>query len=330
MGRATVAPGTELAAGGSMDLESRVGVMLLEPTVPELLAGVERAEELGVPAAWLISGGLDPDPLTLLAAAAVRTRRIALGTTIVHTFPRHPLVLVQQALVVAALAPGRLRLGVGPSHHGTIEGVFGIPMERPLEHLREYVTVLRAALQAGPFDFAGKRFRVRGRVAEPPGVPVLVSALGPAAFRLAGEVSDGALPALCPLEYLRAEALPALRAGPAAAGRTPPPLLAHCLVVPSTDVRAVRAAARRHFGWAADEPFYQAMFARAGFAEAREGRLSDRIVDAFVVSGSENEVATRLRHYLESGMDGLIVTPIAVGDDHRAERDAVLRLVATL
>jgi F420-dependent oxidoreductase-like protein len=307
-----------------------VGVLLHAPTVPGWLGAVEHAEELGVPAAWLITGGADPDPLTLLAAAAVRTRRIVLGTAIVHTFPRHPLVLVQQALVVAALAPGRLRLGVGPSHRSTMQDVFGIPVERPLEHLREYVTVLRAALQDGPVDVAGKRFRVRCRVADPPGVPVLVSALGPAAFRLAGEVSDGALPFICPLGYLRDQALPALRAGAAAAGRPAPPLLAQCHVALSTDAGAVRAAARRDLGWAVGEPFYQAMLARAGFAEAREGTLSDRIVDAVVVSGGEDAVHGRLRGYLEAGMDGLIVWPLVVGHDAAAERDRVFRVVAAL
>src|ERR671917_342456 len=72
------------------------------------------------------------------AAAAVRTTSIELGTAIVPTYPRHPLALAQQALTVADLAPGRLRLGVGPSHRHTMEGVYGLPMGEPLAQLREY------------------------------------------------------------------------------------------------------------------------------------------------------------------------------------------------
>ena len=157
-----------------------IGVALHEVGALDQLAAIERAERLGVPAAWLTTGGVGPDAMTIFAAAAVRTERIQLGTAIVPTWPRHPLALVQQALVVAALAPGRFRLGVGPSHRANIEGMYGIPFERPLEHLREYVAILKAALQRGKFDFEGAHFRVRGEVPRPPDVPVMISALRPA------------------------------------------------------------------------------------------------------------------------------------------------------
>ena len=71
----------------------------------------------------------------------------------------------------------------------------------------------------------GRRFTGPGEVPAPPGVPVMISALRPASYRLAGEISDGALAWICPLPYLRDRALPALRRrgsagrGRAAAGR---------------------------------------------------------------------------------------------------------------
>jgi len=84
------------------------------------LALIVRAEQHGVPAVWSTVGGTTPDALTLFAAAATRTHQIALGTAIMPIYPSHPLVL-------ADLAPGRLRLGLGPSHRPTIEGMFGLP-----------------------------------------------------------------------------------------------------------------------------------------------------------------------------------------------------------
>src|ERR671923_63935 len=75
----------------------------------------------------------------------------------------------------------------------------------------------RAALHQGRVAFAGRRFRVRAELPAPPGVPVLVSALRPGAYALAGRLADGALAWVCPLPYLRDQALPALRAGAAAA-----------------------------------------------------------------------------------------------------------------
>ena len=308
----------------------QIGVALHEPGLADQLAAIELAEEAGLSQVWLTTGGVGPDAMTLFAAAAVRTRRIRLGTAIIPAFGRHPLTLVQQAVVVAALAPGRLRLGVGPSHQPVVEGIYGIPFQRPLEYMREYIHVLRAALQQGRFDFEGRRFRVHGALPSPPNVPVLLSALRPASYRLAGEVSDGALAWVCPLPYLRDEARPALAQGAAAARRPSPPLIAHCFAAWHEDAAAVRVAARDRLAIYARLPFYQEMFVRAGFPEARQGVMSDAMLDAVVVHGDEGAIATRLRAYLEAGMDELIVSTLVLGRDRRAGLERTLRALASV
>jgi F420-dependent oxidoreductase-like protein len=307
-----------------------IGVALHEPGASEQLAAIELADRLGVQAAWLTTGGVGPDAMTILSAAAVKTGRVQLGTAIVPTWPRHPLALVQQTLVVAALAPGRFRLGVGPSHRPGIEGMYGLAFERPLEHLREYVAILKGALQRGRFDFEGERFRVRGEVPRPPNVPVMISALRPSSFRLAGEIADGALAWICPLPYLRDRALPALREGASAAGRPAPPLVAHCFVAVHDDPSAVRAAAADRLATYLRAPFYQEMFAEAGYPDARAGELTEPIIDAVVVGGDEAAVAAGLRAYLAAGMDELIASVLSVGADRGASMERTLRLVASL
>ncbi len=131
------------------------GLVIPRQDPKDALAAIERAEARGIPAVWSTVGGAAADAVTLFAAAAVRTARIGLGTSIVPTYPIHPIKLVSQALVLADLAPGRFRLGVGPSHRPTIEGSFGLPMGKPLDHLREYVAVLRDLLWEGRSAFKG-------------------------------------------------------------------------------------------------------------------------------------------------------------------------------
>lgn len=309
-------------------MNPRIGVALHEIGAPAQLAAIELADRLGVPAAWLTTGGVGPDAMSIFAAAAVRTERITLGTAIIPTYPRHPLALVQSAIAVASLAPGRLRLGVGPSHRPGIESMFGIPFDRPLGHLREYVTILKAALQRGPFAHEGDHFHVKGEVPQPPNVPILMSALRRASWRLAGEISDGGLAWICPLPYLRDKAKPAVLEG--AQGKKPPPLIAHCFAAVHEDRAAVRTAARERLAMYLRAPFYQLMFAEAGFPEASQGELSDRIVDAVVISGTETEVAAGLRNYLVQGMDELIASTLIVGDDRKSSLERTLRLVASL
>ena len=316
-----------------MPASGKIGAALHEIGAANQLAAIELADRIGVHTAWLTTGGAGPDAMAIFAAAAVRTERITLGTAIIPVFPRHPLSLVQQAIVIAALAPGRLRLGVGPSHRPSVEGNFGIPMDRPLEYLREYVTILRAALHEGKVAFEGKRLTARADVPLPPGapkVPILISALRPASYRLAGEVSDGALAWVSPLPYLKEKALPALRRGAKRASRTAPPLIGHCFACVHEDAASVRATARERLAVYARLPFYQEMFALAGHPEARSGTFSDAMLDAVVHHGDEATVAASLNRYLEEGMDELIVSTLVIGQDRHPSLERTLRLLATL
>src|SRR5688572_14954209 len=109
----------------------RVGVSIATTGGSTIIAMIEKAEAAGVEQVWMTQNPVTNDSLTIFAAAMGRTNRIRLGTSIVPTYPRHPLALAQQAATVAALGPGRLRLGIGPSHRPTIEGTYGLPMEAP-------------------------------------------------------------------------------------------------------------------------------------------------------------------------------------------------------
>jgi alkanesulfonate monooxygenase SsuD/methylene tetrahydromethanopterin reductase-like flavin-dependent oxidoreductase (luciferase family) len=180
-------------------------------------------------------------------------------------------------------------------------------------------------------DFHGMRLHARGELpAPPPGVPVLISALRPASYRLAGQIADGALAWVSPLPYLRDAALPALRDGARATGRAAPPLISHCFVAVHDDAAAVRAASRQRLGIYARLPFYQEMFARAGFPEAKQGTMSDAMLDAIVIHGDEAAVAAGLREHLAAGMGEVIASVLIAGTNRRASLERTLRLLATL
>ncbi len=295
----------------------RVGLVVAPGQPATVVEAARLADQRGVPMLWSIAPGVAPDPLTLFAAAAVQTERVGLGTAIIPIYPRHPAALASQALAVAALAPGRLRLGIGPGGQGFIERSLGIPYGRPLSRLREYVTVLRGLLWDGKADFDGEVYQVHATLpagVTPPRVPILISALRPPAYHLAGEVTDGALAWVSPVRYLVDHALPALRAGAQAAGRPTPPLLGHILVALSTDRLAVQAAVRAQFGFYGRLPQYMRMFADAGFPAPGDGTLPDGLVDALAVSGTPTQVEARLREILAQGIDEVMVSHVAVAD----------------
>ena len=306
----------------------RAGLAIRKPNPAETLAVIQQAEAQGVPAAWSTVGGTRFDAVTLFAAALTHTSRIKLGTAVVPTYPRHPIALASQAQVLGALGAGRFRLGVGPSHRPTIEGMFGLTMGKPLSHLREYLTVLRGLLWKGSVDFSGTYFQVKaelGAGVEPPRTPLPISALRAGAFRLAGELADGAISWVCPVPYLVGTAKPAMEEGARAAGRPTPPLIGHIPVALSEDRTAVRAAARPQLANYGRLTFYRGMFADAGFP-VTDTVMSDALLDELVVSGSPEAITARLQEIQAAGVDELLIMQVAVADE-AAEETRLIELL---
>jgi F420-dependent oxidoreductase-like protein len=299
-----------------------IGVTLQARSVSDAINGIKRAEALGVPAVWLTSGGGGGDSMTVLAVAARETSKIQLGTSIVPTWPRHPLVIAQQTQVIAQLAPKRFRLGIGSSHQAGMERGYGVRWRRPLSQVREYVIVLKKLLAEGSVDFEGRFVTARGQMA-PVEAPVMISGLRVGSFRLAGEMADGAITWVCPWPYLREKALPAMKEAAATARRPVPPLIAHIPVCLATNPEEARAAARDQLGRYGQIPFYAAMFADAGFADSSE-RLSDALIDSLVVYGDDIAVADKLNRILAEGAGEIIAHPVLTGDDRERSLERTL------
>ena len=312
-----------------MSVASKIGIGFHPPDTASALDLIARAEAAGVGTAWTVMSPVDRDTVTILAAAAMRTERIALGTAVVPAFTRHPLGLATQALVLEDLAPGRIRLGIGTSHERSMVPVYGLPFDRPLSQLREYLQVLRPLVRDGAVSFNGAFYQVDATLRVAPGTPVLISALGQKAFELAGELADGAISWLCPPAYLTEVALPAMQRGAERAGRAVPPLVAHVLVAPSTDRERVRAAVRQILAYYEIRPFYRRMFAAAGFPLIAGEPIPDALIDALVVSGGDAAIADGLRQRLDLGADELVVG-VAPVDELRASEDAVLHIIGQM
>jgi probable F420-dependent oxidoreductase len=128
------------------------------PDLPDpyaLIGYARRAEELGFDSVWVwdhIFLGVDPpfpiiDSLTLLAAVAARTSRIALGTGVLILPLRNPVILAKELASLDLIAGGRLRLGLASGWYKREFDAVGVPfqqrgriMDRNLEILRRLWT----------------------------------------------------------------------------------------------------------------------------------------------------------------------------------------------
>ena len=309
--------------------EKRVGVAVTAPDSSAALAAIEDLEKRGFPAAWMTSGSASGgDSLSVFAAVASRTRNIMLGTAITQIFPRHPIAVAQQVLVLAQLAPGRFRLGLGTSGRGGMEQTFGVDFRAPLAHLREYLRIEKSLLQQGSVDFSGRYYQAHTSNSSPVDVPVMLAALGPRAYQLCGAEADGAISWVCPGSYLRDVALPAMRKGAEIADRPVPPLVVQVPVCVHDDPDEAREAVRQQFAGFARSPFYQDMFTGAGFPEVSQGTWSDNMVDAVAVWGDESRVTEGLQGLFSMGATEILASPVPAGGDHETSRDRTLAVLA--
>ncbi len=289
--------------------DPRIGLDLVDKTnAHAAVSAAKRAADIGVSMIWATTGPSAPDPMTYFAAALEAIPDVTFGTAIVPTYPRHPLMLATQALALDQLSPGRFRLGVGPSHRPTIEGAYGIQMGKPLDHLREYLVILRSLLTTGQVEFSGSYFSVRARLNAPAEMPIYISALRKNAFRLAGELADGAISWLCPLDYLRQIAGPNMHDAAERAERPAPRMIAHVPVVMTDDRDRMLTTARPVIERYGRLPFYAGMFRDAGFPVGENGAVSDDLLDHLVVWGDGARVRERLSSALNDGIDEVLVT----------------------
>jgi alkanesulfonate monooxygenase SsuD/methylene tetrahydromethanopterin reductase-like flavin-dependent oxidoreductase (luciferase family) len=154
-------------------LPTRERVMEGRPETGSLLDLAARAENLGFDSVWVGDSLLARprhDPLTLLAAAAARTKRVALGTAVFLPALRNPVVLAHQLATLDQISEGRLVLGAGiASDVPNIREEFaaaGVPFEGRVGRMMEGLRLARALWTGKPVEWQG-RWPVRGGVLGP-------------------------------------------------------------------------------------------------------------------------------------------------------------------
>ncbi|MCP9208539.1 TIGR03564 family F420-dependent LLM class oxidoreductase [Streptomyces sp. NEAU-Y11] len=275
--------------------------------VTELLDQVQEAAAAGIGAVWFAQRQ-DVDAMTLAALAGQAVPGIRTGTGVVPVYPRHPITLAAQARTAQAASAGRFRLGLGLSSKSFVEESFGVPFDRPIRHLREYLTVLGGLLREGAADFAGETLRARTvfgpvSVAGAEAPPVLVAAMGPQALRATGELADGTVPFLAAPRALADYVVPTIGAAAQAAGRPAPRVVAMVPALVTADTDAVRQRAREQFAFYEGIPSYRAILDRAGV---------ERAGDVMAI-GDEETVAAELRRHIEAGATELIASQTGMG-----------------
>jgi F420-dependent oxidoreductase-like protein len=276
-------------------------------TLDESVARAKAAERLGFESVWVTQLPNARDAALVLAAYARATQRIGFGTGILPIYTRHPTAMVQMAAALDELSGGRFILGIGISHKVTVESMWGLHLDSPVDAMREYLDIVRTSLRDGGCAIDGKHFSAHWAYSGPrrAEMPIMISALNPRMLELAGEKADGIVVYMCSPAYIRDHVVPALTAGRKKAGK----LLDGFEIVAAVPVSltADRAGGHDAFRKTVDRyanlPYYRKMMDASGYkAQLEAGEISEEMLDELAGIGDERQVRDVVRRYREAGV----------------------------
>jgi alkanesulfonate monooxygenase SsuD/methylene tetrahydromethanopterin reductase-like flavin-dependent oxidoreductase (luciferase family) len=136
------------------------------------------------------------DPSVILSAIAASTKRIGLGTAVIHVFARTPVETGIMCATLDELSKGRFMLGLGVANN-TLASWHGLSFSEPLKRAREYIGIVRQVFAAQKMSTTGKYYSSNGFKLEfkprSKTLPIILAALGPKMAELAGEICEGAI-----------------------------------------------------------------------------------------------------------------------------------------
>lgn len=306
---------------------------LLKPTISEEFKRAEAAEKLGFEGLFFPSGlSISIDTFLLVAACAMRTKRIRLGSGVTNMVTRHPAVLAGSAAGLNEISNGRAILGIGTGDNAVYRlGLTASPVakfEEDLRNIRELVqgrsiTVPRGNKEIGP-DF---RFSLRaGKLP----VPIYVAAEGPRTLRVAGKLADGIILGtgfdLRVLHWARER----IAEGAKEAGRSLSDIdiaVAGMICVDEDGALArnlIRARlsnrAHHNFRFTLETVPPEELDGVRRFMEAFDlsksleqevdpELVNDYLLERFAIAGTPEECIARVRKLEEAGVDHIMVTP---------------------
>ncbi|WP_455286267.1 LLM class flavin-dependent oxidoreductase [[Eubacterium] cellulosolvens] len=290
------------------------------------------AEEKGFYSVWQGQSRMARDSILPLAAIAAVTKRLKLGSGVIHTWTRNPAMIAVIFSTLDEISRGRALLGIGALWEPMASKI-GIRRDSPMLAVREYVQVLQRLFRMETVTFHGEHVNLTDIRLERPTnyIPVYIGATGFKMIELAGEIADGVvLNYMVSPEYNK-NAMKHIETGARKAGRHLSSIDRPQLVACSLDedsqkaIDAVRPMVTEYLGM---EPHIMKMSgvreslvneiheALGGWPPRSEGLekaiplVEDKIVQMLTASGTADECRKKVQAYVDEGCTCPLLWPI--------------------
>ena len=287
--------------------------------VDDFVMELAQVRDQGFRRAWVTQMPWQADVLTVLAVALREVDAIEVATGVLPIQNQHPMLLAQRALTLSSISGGRFILGLGMTHRMVTEAMWGIPWDKPVRRLGEYLDGLLPLLAGKDANATGETVTTRGviRIPNAPAPPVYIAALGPQMLRLTGRRCAGTVTWMTGPKTLAEHIGPTLRRAAAEAGRPEGEVqvAASLPIAVTDDVEGLRTQAAEQFALYGQLPSYRAMLDHEGYRDPQDAALV----------GDEKFVAERIDELRDAGVDEFVGYPFDASADGRARTRKLLR-----
>jgi 5,10-methylenetetrahydromethanopterin reductase len=313
-------------------IEFGVGLFPTEP-LQKMIQLTKLSEELGFSHVWIGDSHLIwREAYVNMAAAALSTTKVKLGTGVTNPLTRHPSVIASAYATLEELAPGRFVIGIGLGD-SSVETMGLKPaklgyFEKTIGQMRDLLAGKEVVLETG---------KIHLKHPSKNKIPIYIAASGPKMLELSGRIADGIIVLVGVADEYLSQAKEKIEAGAKAAGRKLRDihlvLWVPCAV---SDKAPAKDAVKAHVARVVAHPqpyvldakeqkvleeirktydYYHHMDQEANHAEV----IPDWLVDKFAVAGTVAECRAQVERIKKSGIQQIAIIPYSAPGGSREE-----------
>jgi probable F420-dependent oxidoreductase len=314
------------------------GIVIFGSSLDDLVQVTKRAEQAGFDTAWTTEFYTRSATISL-AATALATERITVGSAIAYAVGRSPLVLATEARDLDELAGGRLILGLGSGTKRMQQDWHGIDFSSPAARIEELVPLLRRiwAMSEEGVHHDGRFYHMAldptAATRPPVRIPVYLAGVRERMLQAAGAVADGQLGhPLFTRRYIDEVVKPAIAAGAERAGRAPSEVTraGYLITAISDDADLARREAKAQLAFYSIVRTYDSIMALHGWTphtdamreawgrrdvDAMVAAVPDEMLDEMALAGTQEEVRDRYESDFAHRHDHVLLYPPSYGLD---------------
>jgi 5,10-methylenetetrahydromethanopterin reductase len=314
------------------DFEFGVGLFPTEP-LPQMIHLAKLTEELGYSHIWVGDSHLIwREAYVNMAALALNTKHVKLGTGVTNPLTRHPSVVGSAYATLEEYAPGRMIVGIGLGD-SSVETMGMKPaklsyFEKTMAEMRDLLDGQEVELESGKIHLLHP---CQGKV------PIYIAASGPKMLELSGRIADGIIVLVGIADDYVAHAREKIAAGAKSVGRKPEDLnLVLWVPCAVSDSARAKDAVKAHVARVVAHPlpyvldleeqkvlaeirktydYYHHMNQAANHAEV----IPDWLVDKFAIAGTVAECRAQIERLKKTGIHQIAIIPYSPPNGSREE-----------